>query len=66
MDAHSADAAFDEESLKLGMKMIKKHNLNYIGMPKLILLQEQKEAIIQKFKLDAVTLTTHKEKGESL
>ena len=45
--------------------MIKKHNLNYIGMPKLILLQEQKDALWQKFRLDDVTLTTKNEKGES-
>ncbi len=65
MDAHRAEDTYDEESLKKGMEMIKKHNLNYIGMPKLILLQEQKDALWQKFRLDDVTLTTKNEKGES-
>ncbi len=65
MDAHGKDEAYDKETLKTGIEMVKKHNLNYIGMPKLILLQPQKEALYQKFRLDAVTLTTHDEKGES-
>lgn len=65
MDAHSAEEAYDQESLKKGIQMIKTHNLNYIGMPKLILLQEQKNALYQKFNLDTVTLTTQDNKGES-
>lgn len=54
MDAHSADAAFDKQSLEKGMKMVKTHNLNYIGMPKLVLLNEQKATLYQKFNLNDI------------
>ncbi len=49
MDAHSVDAAFDAKSLELGKEMVKRHNLNYIGRPKLVLLQNQKEELLKKF-----------------
>ena len=49
MDAHSVDAAFDAKSLQLGKEMVKRHNLNYIGRPKLVLLQNQKEELLKKF-----------------
>ena len=34
-DAHEKESAYDPESLQIATKMVKKHNLNYIGMPKL-------------------------------
>lgn len=40
LDAHSADAAGDRESEKKAQKLIEKYNLNYIGKPNLILIQE--------------------------
>jgi len=40
LDAHSADAAGDKESEKKAQKLIEKYNLNYIGKPNLILIQE--------------------------
>ena len=49
MDAHCATDAYDEESIAFGKDMIKRHRLNYIGRPSLILLQEKKEELIQKF-----------------
>ncbi len=51
MDAHHVEAAYDEESMILGKEMIKRHNLNYIGKPNLILLQKNKEEILKKFSL---------------
>ena len=51
MDAHSVDAAYDAKSLELGKEMVKRHNLNYIGKPCLVLLQEEKAALIKKFQL---------------
>ena len=39
-DAHSVRAAFDSASLEKAKEMVKKYNLNYIGMPKLIPLGE--------------------------
>ena len=39
-DAHSVRAAFDGDSLVKAKEMVKKYNLNYIGMPKLKLLGE--------------------------
>ena len=40
LDAHSADAAGDRESEKKAQKLINKYNLNYIGKPNLIPIQE--------------------------
>lgn len=40
LDAHSADAAGDRESEKKAQKLIGKYNLNYIGKPNLVLIQE--------------------------
>jgi len=37
-DAHDIHAAFDEESLEVAKKIVKKYNLNYIGKPEIILL----------------------------
>ena len=34
-DAHEKESAYDPESLKIATEMVKRHNLNYIGMPKL-------------------------------
>ena len=39
-DAHSADVAFDEPSLKTALDYVEKYNLNYIGKPNLILINE--------------------------
>ena len=47
-DAHDAKSAFDEESFKIAKKIVEKYNLNYIGEPKLVLIQEldhQKEKV---------------------
>lgn len=38
-DAHDAESAFDEKSLDIARKIVKKHNLNYIGAPELVLIQ---------------------------
>lgn len=38
-DAHSAFRAYDGESFEKAMEMVKKYNLNYIGMPKIIPIQ---------------------------
>lgn len=35
LDAHSADAAFDPQSVSKAKRIIEKYNLNYIGKPKL-------------------------------
>lgn len=40
LDAHSADAAGDKESEKKAQKLIEKYNLNYIGKPRLIFIEE--------------------------
>ena len=39
-DAHTADHAFDSVSLIKAKEMVKKYNLNYIGVPKLIPIQQ--------------------------
>ena len=41
-DAHSVESAFDESSLNKAREMVEKYNLNYIGAPKLILIQKLK------------------------
>lgn len=40
LDAHSADAAGDRESEEKAQKLINKYNLNYIGKPNLIFMEE--------------------------
>ena len=40
LDAHSADAAGDRESEEKAQKLINKYNLNYIGKPNLIFIEE--------------------------
>lgn len=40
-DAHDALSAFDGESLKKAQEIVAKYRLNYIGRPKLVLLQEK-------------------------
>lgn len=42
-DAHDTLSAYDSASLEKANDIVKKYNLNYIGMPKLILLKEEKE-----------------------
>ena len=37
-DAHDKMSAYDGESLKVAKEMVQKHNLNYIGKPKIVLL----------------------------
>jgi histidinol-phosphatase (PHP family) len=39
-DAHDAEAAYDSASLPVAEAMVKKYRLNYIGEPKLVLLQK--------------------------
>ena len=39
-DAHTVEAAFDGESLVKAKELVKKFNLNYIGKPDVILIQE--------------------------
>lgn len=39
-DAHDPESAFDASSLKVAQRMIEEYRLNYIGKPKLILLNE--------------------------
>ena len=51
MDAHTAIDAYDEKNLMMAKEMVKRHNLNYIGKPKLVLLQEQKDEIMKKLSL---------------
>lgn len=34
-DAHEKESAYDSESLKVAIEMVKRHSLNYIGMPRL-------------------------------
>lgn len=41
-DSHNFEDAFDKDSLKKAKGIIENCNLNYTGMPKLILLQERK------------------------
>ena len=41
MDAHTPEDAGDTASLSTAMNLVKKYNLNYIGAPTPILLQEQ-------------------------
>lgn len=41
-DAHDVASAFDETSLDKAKKIVKKYNLNYIGAPELILIQDFK------------------------
>ncbi len=41
-DAHTAQHAFDGESLKVAMEMVKKYNLNYIGRPNIIYISKRK------------------------
>ena len=38
-DAHTVESAFDKESILRAKEIVKKHNLNYIGKPDLILIQ---------------------------
>ncbi len=40
-DAHEAIYAYDGESLVKAKEFVKKHNLNYIGKPEIILIQEK-------------------------
>ncbi len=35
-DAHESSALLDRDSLKIATELVKKHNLNYIGKPKLV------------------------------
>ena len=39
-DAHTAESAYDGVSLKIAESIVKKHNLNYIGKPDIILLNK--------------------------
>lgn len=39
-DSHDTEAAFDGESLKKAEELVEKYNLNYIGKPKLILINK--------------------------
>jgi len=39
-DSHEAIDAYDGNSLVRAMELVKKYNLNYIGKPKLIMLQK--------------------------
>ncbi len=41
-DAHTGKDAYDEESLLVAKEMVKKYKLNYIGKPKLVLIQNLK------------------------
>ncbi len=52
MDAHAISECYDKESLAIGKEMVKRHNLNYIGKPNLILLQKKKEEILKKFHIE--------------
>ena len=40
-DAHDAKSAYDGESLKIAEEMVRKYNLNYIGAPKLVLINKE-------------------------
>lgn len=40
-DAHDVPSAYDEASIKRAMEIVIKHGLNYIGEPKIILLQQK-------------------------
>ena len=51
MDAHTTKDTFDRENLIRAKEMVKRHNLNYVGKPKLVLLQEKKNELIKKFSL---------------
>lgn len=51
MDAHSIRECYDTDSLNLANEMVKRHNLNYIGKPNLILLQDKKEELQKRFSL---------------
>ena len=51
MDAHNAPDVYDKENIKLAKEMIKRHGLNYIGKPNLILLQDKKEELLKQFSL---------------
>lgn len=51
MDAHSAKDVYDIENIQKGHEMVKRLKLNYIGKPRLILLQENKDEIMKRFSL---------------
>ena len=42
LDAHTADTAFDSESIEKAERLVEKYNLNYIGRPEIRLIQEIK------------------------
>jgi len=47
-DAHDVESAFDEESLDKAMELVQKYNLNYIGKPKLIFIQQVQKQLTDK------------------
>lgn len=52
MDAHAAPDVFDAKNIHLAKEMIRRHNLNYIGKPNLILLQEKKDSLRKQFSVE--------------
>ncbi len=50
-DAHSSQVVFDKPNILLAKELVKRYNLNDIGKPNLVLLQEKKEELLQKFSL---------------
>ena len=51
MDAHTAKDAFDADNLARAKEMVKRHHLNYIGKPELVLLKEKKTELLKRFSL---------------
>lgn len=45
-DAHNAKSAFDGESLGRAQKIVEDYKLNYIGKPRIILIQELKNTVL--------------------